>query len=96
MFVFHWLFDRRKKESFWDQRQRVSRSYANHSQQDGYVGDVHGNDNYDYDVHDLDELQELDYRQDLDALDYRQDFDDLDYIQDPDDDPDSDIFDDDF
>lgn len=34
MFVFDWLFGHRKKESFWEQRQKESQRYDNHSSHD--------------------------------------------------------------
>lgn len=53
-FMFDWLFGHRKKESFWELRQRDSIQYDGHSNHDDYIDDYAGYSHYDYAQQDLD------------------------------------------
>ncbi|MCM1504880.1 MAG: hypothetical protein NC127_06770 [Muribaculum sp.] len=48
MLVFDWLFGHRKKESFWEQRQRESQRYAYQNHHDDHHDDYRSYGNNDY------------------------------------------------
>lgn len=55
MFVFDWLFGHRKKESFWQCRQRESKRYTEHSNHDNYGSGNGGYNHNDYVQQDFDD-----------------------------------------
>ena len=55
MMVFDWLFGHRKKESFWERRQRESQRYADHSNHNEYSGNYAGYSHNDYAQQDFDD-----------------------------------------
>lgn len=66
MQVFDWLFGHRKKESFWEQRQRKNQRYANQN---------HHNDYRDgYNSYGINDYAQQDFDDDLDSGMFDDDF----------------------